>query len=88
MLEFGKVLNSKKVLDYYVIILIMEFVKFDFVVLLESERNIFIFVGVCLFMVIVVLYIFEVVIVVFECVGQFFIVRGKIIFCEGWKEID
>ena len=86
--ELGKVLNSKKVSDHHAIIPTMELAKTDLAALPESERNILTLAGARLLMATAAPHTFEAVTAVFECDGQSFTARGKMVLSDGWKDID
>ena len=86
--ELAKVLNSKKVSDHHAIIPTMELAKTDLAALPESERNILTLAGARLLMATAAPHTFEAVTAVFECDGQSFTARGKMVLSDGWKDID
>ena len=86
--ELAKVLNSKKVSDHHAIIPTMELAKTDLSALPESERNILTLAGARLLMATAAPHTFEAVTAVFECDGQSFTARGKMVLSDGWKDID
>lgn len=86
--EIGRVLNSAKVSDHHALIPTAEFVKTGFTGLAESERKLMSLVCCKLLCAVAAPHVYEAVTATFECAGQEFTAKGKIIFSDGWKELD
>ena len=86
--EVSRLLNSQKVSDHHAIIPTMELAKTDLLGLPETERNILTLAGARLLMATAEPHTFEAVTAVFECAGQTFTAKARVVLSDGWKGLE
>lgn len=86
--EIGRVIDNAKVTDHHAILPTAEFIKTGFDALAESEKKLLCLVCMKLLCAVSSPHIYEAVRAVFECCGNPFTAKGKIILSEGWKDIE
>ena len=86
--KIGRVINSARVTDHHAILPTAEFVKVGFDGLAESEKKLLSLVCCKLLCAVAPSHVYEAVTAVFECGGERFTAKGRVVIDEGWKEIE